>query len=181
MCLLLFADLYYHYNFPFSKTMNISLMTRLRPRLLHLSFLTDIHIRTWSPKYFLIVEIPSSSSQWDFFPSSNTTFHQTKSLLSEGHRFPICNLLSHILPLLCSDHPILFAYLHHILQTIHLLIQLWFPQLKYKDQLSHNGCFFQLPTGHLSGQPTHQFTSSLFSLVICESNISKCDHPTLHS
>lgn len=78
-----------------------------------------------SPKYLLIAAIPSSSSQGAFFPSANTIFHQIKTLLPGGNQFPVCNLLSHILPLLCYDHPTLFSFLHHNLHIVHLLIQLF--------------------------------------------------------
>lgn len=159
-------------------------MTRLWPSLLHLSFLTNIHRRTLSPKYLLIARIPSSCPQWAFFPSANTIFHQIKTLLPGGNRFPVCNLLSHILPLLCYNHSTLVFYLHLILQKVCLFIQLFmFSQPKYKVQLLHHGCFLQLLTGHQSDQ-LFSHLHSTHSFTICSrssgSNIRKHDHPTLH-
>lgn len=73
MFIILFPDLCPSFLiFLFAKQWAL-LRTQLRPRLLHLSFLTKICIRTLSPKYLLIVTIPSSSSsQWAFFPSAST-------------------------------------------------------------------------------------------------------------
>lgn len=117
MFLVLFADLHLLLPFSFFKTMSTSLMTGLWPRLLHLSFLTSIH-RTLSPKYLLMAAIPSSCPQWAFFPSANTIYHQIKTLSPGGNPFPVCNLLSHILPLLCYHHPTLVFYLHYTLQKV---------------------------------------------------------------
>lgn len=170
--------------------MSTSPMIRLRPRLLHLSFLTKNHIRTPSPKYLPTTAIPSSSSQWPFFSSANTTFHQIKTLSPGGNRFPVCSVLTHIFTITTYSAMIIdlyFSYSHHILRIMCLLIRLSMPSSAKIQKL--NFCIvgasfnFLLVIYQINTlfSPTHSLTHSFATFSsISGSNISKHDHPTLH-
>lgn len=107
--------------------MNPSLVIRLWLRLLHLSFLINIHRKTLSPKYWLMAAIPSSISKWAFFPSANTICHQIKTLLPGGNQLPVCNLLSHV----C----------HYSAMIIHLLLCFLFAPYPPNSESPHSSLY----------------------------------------
>lgn len=162
-------------------------MIRLWPRLLHLSFLTNIQRRTLSPKYLLIAAIPSSSSQWAFFPSANTIFHQIKTLLPGGNRFPVCSLLSHILPWLCHGHPpplffLLTPYPTNSVSPPSALYGFLSQNTKFSVCIIGASFHFPLVIYLINSFPTNASTYSFtVSSSISDSNINKHDHPTFHS
>lgn len=155
--------------------MSTSPMIRLRPRLLHLSFLTKNHIRTPSPKYLPTTAIPSSSSQWPFFSSANTTFHQIKTLSPGGNRFPVCSVLTHIFTITTYSAMIIdlyFSYSHHILRIMCLLIRLSMPSSAkiqswtfVSQMLPSTSCWSSIKSTLFSHQLTHSLTPLLLSLV----------------